>query len=35
MPLTDMENCAVGVLCGAADCTLLQPTNYCESCVSL
>uniref|UniRef100_A0A7S1RNB3 Mitochondrial carrier protein n=1 Tax=Alexandrium catenella TaxID=2925 RepID=A0A7S1RNB3_ALECA len=23
-----MENCAIGVLCGVADCTLLQPTNY-------
>ena len=28
MPLSDMENCAIGVLCGATDCTLLQATNY-------
>lgn len=27
--LTDAENCAVGVLCGVTDCTLLQATNYC------
>jgi len=26
--LTDAENCAVGVLCGVTDCTLLQATNY-------
>ena len=26
--LTDMENCAVGTLCGTADVLLLQPTNY-------
>ena len=28
MPLSDLENCAVGVICGATDCTLLQSTNY-------
>jgi len=26
--LTDMENCAVGTLCGTADVLMLQPTNY-------
>ena len=28
MPLSDMENCAIGVLCGVSDTTLLQSTNY-------
>ena len=28
MPLTDVENCAIGVTCGVADVLLLQPTNY-------
>jgi len=28
MPLTDLENCATGIFCGVADCTLLQSTNY-------
>ena len=23
-----MENCAIGIFCGATDCTLLQSTNY-------
>jgi hypothetical protein len=28
MPMSDFENCAIGVICGATDCTLLQSTNY-------
>ena len=28
MPLSDIENCAIGVTCGVADVLLLQPTNY-------
>ena len=28
MPLSDTENCMMGILCGATDCTLLQSTNY-------
>ena len=28
MPLSDAENSAIGILCGATDCTLLQSTNY-------
>ena len=28
MPLTDAENMAIGITCGATDCLLLQPTNY-------
>mmetsp|Transcript_10230 Transcript_10230/g.20862 ORF Transcript_10230/g.20862 Transcript_10230/m.20862 type:complete len:270 (-) Transcript_10230:480-1289(-) len=28
MPLSDFENCAVGVFCGVSDTTLLQSTNY-------
>ena len=28
MPLSDAENCAIGVTCGVADVLLLQPTNY-------
>jgi len=28
MVLSDLENCAVGLLCGTADVCLLQPTNY-------
>jgi len=28
MPLSDLENCSIGIICGATDCTLLQSTNY-------
>jgi len=28
MGLTDLENCAIGLICGTADTTLLQSTNY-------
>lgn len=28
MPLTDIENCTIGAICGTADTTLLQSTNY-------
>jgi len=28
MPLSDVENCAIGVICGVSDTTLLQSTNY-------
>lgn len=28
MPLSDIENCAVGVICGVSDTTLLQSANY-------
>jgi len=28
MPMSDMENCAIGIFCGFADTTLLQSTNY-------
>ncbi|KAL1520639.1 hypothetical protein AB1Y20_022212 [Prymnesium parvum] len=28
MGLSDMENCAIGLICGTADTTLLQSTNY-------
>ena len=28
MPLSDMENCAIGIICGVSDTTLLQSTNY-------
>lgn len=28
MPLSDLENMATGMFCGAVDCALLQPTNY-------
>ena len=28
MPLSDAENCAIGAICGTADTTLLQATNY-------
>ena len=26
--LSDLENCAIGAICGTADTTLLQSTNY-------
>jgi len=28
MPLSDKENCTIGVICGMTDTTLLQSTNY-------
>jgi len=28
MPLSDLENCTIGIICGASDTTLLQATNY-------
>mmetsp|Transcript_23044 Transcript_23044/g.71798 ORF Transcript_23044/g.71798 Transcript_23044/m.71798 type:complete len:267 (-) Transcript_23044:212-1012(-) len=28
MPLSDLENSALGILCGFTDCSLLQSTNY-------
>jgi len=28
MPLSDLENCTLGIICGASDTTLLQSTNY-------
>jgi hypothetical protein len=28
MPLSEMENIAVGMICGVSDTTATQPTNY-------